>query len=365
MRSVPRHPRAGLALIAAVLTTALLPSGALAGDARHHSSCGEEPAAATALGGGATSLTLDPALATTLADNGVSVAPVDPAAAGEDGAISFPITGGELSQRGAHITHSGGVTFSAGEASLTATDFVVKVRGERGVLLATVGDASVPLLSLRLSDAEIGREGAATTIAGVQASLTKEAAAALNATFSVSLFTAGLPVGTVVVKALPSDIAVAGGATGLVLDPGAVEALTSLGVSVAPIGPATAEDDGSLSFPITGGTLRPAALTGTIEHSGGIELSAGDTAVALRRFVITLDDTPTLSAKVGDARVDILSLDLSGVTIAEGDDGTLRLAGAVGSLTADAAAALNEAFDTDAFAEGLVLGTATVDAQLG
>ena len=87
----------------------------------------------------------------------------------------------------------------------------------------------------------------------MHASLTREAAKALNATFSVSLFRGGTPVGTVAIKALPADIAVTGGATSLALDPGTAAALTSLGVSVSPIGPATAGDDGALRFPITGG----------------------------------------------------------------------------------------------------------------
>ena len=233
------------------------------------------------------------------------------------------------------------------------------------MLTASVGGAEVPFLKLDLSGAAIGRQGAATTIGGVRASLTREAAKALNTTFSVSLFKGGTPVGTVAVKALPAEIAVNGGATALALDPGTAAALTSLGVAVSPIGPASAAPDGSLRFPITGGTLRPAALTGSIAHSGGIALTAGDTRVELRKFVITLDDTPTLSAKLGGQRVDILTLDLSGLTVGEGTDGTLELGGVVGKLTAGAAEALNGAFGVTAFTEGLVLGTATVDAQLG
>jgi hypothetical protein len=352
-------PRAAFAVLAAAAATALVPAGALAGE-RH---C--EKDAGTALAGGATTLTLDPATAGVLTENGVAVAPVAPASADPSGAIAFPITDGELADGKARIDHSGGLTFSAGDASLTATDFAVKVKGARGLLVAQVGGAPVPLLKLDLSSASVGRLGAATTIGGIEATLTREAAKALNATFGVSLFTAGLPIGTVAVKALPAEIAVTGGDTGLALDAGAVEALTSLGVSVGPIGPATAQEDGSLSFPITGGVLQPAALTGSIDHSGGIALTKGSTRVALKKFVITLDDSPTLSAKVGGARVDILALDLSGASITEGEDGTLQVAGVVGRLTADAASALNEAFGTDALAEGLVLGTATVRAQLG
>jgi hypothetical protein len=366
MSPVPRSKRSGLAIVAALVVTALLPAGALArgGDGDPCAAPARAPASGTPLAGGATTLTLDAGFAKALADNGVAAAPVAPATANEDGSIAFPITGGSLGET-VDITHSGGLTFSAGTASLTATDYVVHAEGARGLLTATVGDAQVPFLKLDLSDATTGREGAATTVGGVHASLTREAAKALNATFSVSLFRGGTPVGTVAIKALPADIAVTGGATSLALDPGTAAALTSLGVSVSPIGAATANEDGSIAFPITGGTLQPAALTGTISHSGGIALSSADTRVELRKFVITLDDTPTLSAKIGGQRVDILTLDLSGLTIAEGDDGTLELGGVVGKLTAGAAAALNGAFGVTAFQEGLVLGTATVDAHLG
>jgi hypothetical protein len=358
--SVSSLRRVLLALVASVLAAALLPSGALASGDR----CGEAPAG-TALGGGATTLTLDPATAQALTGLGVSVTPVDPAKANEDGSISFPITGGSLGDPRSTIEHSGGLSFAAGATTLTATDFVVTTKGARGVLTATVGDAQVPLLKLDLRKAQAGRSGAATTLAPIAATLTKEAAGALNATFGVSAFKAGLPIGTVAVKALPAEIAVTGGATSLALDPGTAAALTSLGVKVAPVGPASAQDDGSLAFPITGGTLQPAALTGQIAHSGGIALTAGRTSVVLRKFVITLGDAPTLSAKVGGQRVDILSLDLSGLTVAEGEDGTLTLGGVKASLTAAAADALNAAFRVDAFKEGLVLGTATVRAQLG
>ena len=356
MNPVPRLRRFGVVLVAALLGVALLPGGAVA----HGDPCAP---AGTPLAGGATTLTLDAGLAAVLKANGVTVAPVAPAAANEDGSISFPITGGSLGDP-TEIDHSGGLTFSAGSTSLTATDFAVRVSGTPGLLTASVGGAQVPLLKLDLADATTGRSGAATTITGIRASLTRDAAKALNATFSVSLFRGGATVGTVAVKALPAQIAVAGGATSLALDPGTASALTSLGVTVAPIGPATARPDGALSFPITSGTLQPAALTGSVAHSGGIALTAGDTRVELRKFVITLDDTPTLSAKVGGQRVDILTLDLAGAKVTEGDDGTLTVAGVTGRLTAGAAAALNDAFCVTAFTEGLVLGTATVQATL-
>lgn len=72
------------------------------------------------------------------------------------------------------------------------------------------------------------------------------------------------------------------GATTLTLDPGTVAALTGLGVTPAPIAPATAVGT-DLAFPITNGPFA-ALLSGTIKHGGGISLTAGATTVKLERF---------------------------------------------------------------------------------
>ena len=154
MSPVPRFKRSGLAIVAALVVTALLPAGALArgGDG---DPCAAPAASGTPLAGGATTLTLDAGFAKALADNGVAAAPVAPATANEDGSIAFPITGGSLGDA-VDITHSGGLTFSAGAASLTATDYVVHAEGARGLLTATVGDAQVPFLKLDSRTAAIG-----------------------------------------------------------------------------------------------------------------------------------------------------------------------------------------------------------------
>ena len=150
------------------------------------------------------------------------------------------------------------------------------------------------------------------------------------------------------------------GVTTLKLDRGAVDALTSLGVSAAPIKPAAGSGT-RLAFPVTGGSLT-AGPAGTIRHSGGIVLSKGSTHVRLRNFVIELDSSPQLTAQVGSARVPILDLDASGADIV-----ALRryvlISDVVGRLTEDAADALNGAFGVTAFQKGLTLGTADVVAD--
>jgi hypothetical protein len=119
---------------------------------------------------------------------------------------------------------------------------------------------------------------------------------------------------------------------------------------------------GGLSFPITGGRVNAKSYAGRIAHSGGIRLTRGSTVVELTRFTIGVDGTPDLTAVVGGSRVSILTLDLSDLS-AEVSGRSITLSGARALLTKVAADALNKAFSTSAFKEGLVLGTATVSAR--
>ena len=153
------------------------------------------------------------------------------------------------------------------------------------------------------------------------------------------------------------------GATTLALDPAAVAALTGLGVTPAPIAPARALPSGELAFPIEN-SLRNALRTGVIRHSGGISLTAGGTTVKLERFV--LDPVRrVLTARVGSARVPILSLDFSDARIRF--DGRRLVIGPVGgSLPEAAAGALNAALGLapGTVPSGLKLGDATVRYRL-
>ena len=151
------------------------------------------------------------------------------------------------------------------------------------------------------------------------------------------------------------------GATTLALSQGAASALQSLGIAAAPLKPARAGDDG-LAFPITAGKLDAKTYAGQIKHSGGISLTRGATRVDLRNFIINVDAAPDLTARVGDSRVSILDLDLSDAKISKSGR-KLTIAGVKATLTKTAADALNAAFETDAFAEGLELGTATVSGR--
>ena len=146
--------------------------------------------------GGNTTLTVAPTTLKVLTDNGVKVTAI-PNALGAGGTFLFPIVGGKIDPAtvAGTIVHSGGLQFAAGGTKLGVQDFIIDT-GEK-VLTARVSgtDTRIPLLNLDLSKAKIVKGGAVISISNVKASLTGEAAAALNDTFHVSLFTAGLPIG--------------------------------------------------------------------------------------------------------------------------------------------------------------------------
>jgi hypothetical protein len=165
-----------------------------------------------------------------------------------------------------------------------------------------------------------------------------------------------------VAEARADTVHLKGGATTLALSSTAAGALQSLGIAAAPIAPATAGRAG-LAFPVTGGRVDAKTLAGTIRHSGGIRLSKGATAVALRSFTIRVDKHPNLTAKVGGSRVSILNLDLSKAKVAI-KGRSVKVANVKATLTKAAAGALNQAFSTTAFKKGLDIGTATVRTRI-
>ena len=318
--------------------------------------------AAVDLTGGSTTLKLDRGTAAALDGLGVSVAPVGRARAGSAG-VRFPITGGRIDARTAAgtIRHAGGLRFRAGGRSLTLRAPRVAV-GRKIMLSARVGGRRVHLLELR--GARVSRSGFNTNVRGLRARLTQKAASALNTTFGVHAFRKGLRLGTASVRARTDEADIrARSATSLEIDPGALSALTSLGIAPGVIAPATLTGT-TAAFPISGGQVKLDLSAGTIRHRGGISLTKGATVVRLESFDVRLGASPQLFAAIngGAQKAAILDLDLTGVTPAV-DGRTVTLAGVTAKLTQGAADALNAAFATTAFSAGLVLGRATVVAE--
>jgi hypothetical protein len=338
--------RAALAALAGTLALAA-PAAAQSGSA---------PTATAA--DGQTMLRLDTGTARALTGAGIRVSLIRPARAGASG-LTFPVTGGEADPQtlAGTVNHSGGFAFRAGDTTVRLRSLRYRI-GARSSLSARIGSARVTILRLDTRRARITRAGQTTSVRNVSATLTAAAARALNAAFATDLFRAGLRIGTVRSEVEFGTVALDGGATDLALAPTAVEALTALGIAATPVAPSAA-----LSFAITDGELNPRTLAGEIEHSGGIALAREAVRVELRDFVITIDDQPRLSAQVGANRLDIATLDVSGLQRQDGE-GTVTLSNVVARLTPAAAGALNALFTTTAFTEGAPLGTATVRAEL-
>src|SRR5215212_1494235 len=156
------------------------------------------------------------------------------------------------------------------------------------------------------------------------------------------------------------------GKTWLKLDKGTAAALSDAGVKVeatgAAVGP-TAKHP-YFAFPIVGGKVDNDPLGGRIVHSGGLSFSADSESVVVKRFVIDLDRA-VLTAKVAGTEQRISLLKLGAPEGAKVGAGRIVLRSVDAKLTAEAAKALNEAFDTDLFKGSLLIGEATIIAQTG
>lgn len=160
------------------------------------------------LTGGQTWVTTAPGLAATLLGHDIVPLAVLP---GTEGAqigtggvavrFAFPVTGGWLNaaELRAWIWHQGGILFldPATGKQIEVSDFNISVH--QGVLTAEVNgnpNVRVPLLDLSLAHASVHSGGHQVQVSGIVLTLTQTAASALDATFSTSLFTAGLELGT-------------------------------------------------------------------------------------------------------------------------------------------------------------------------
>ena len=148
-----------------------------------------------------TILVLDASTAQALKNAGVQVSPVSPATAASSGGISFPITGGTLTQAGLKgtIDHSGGLTFTHSGKTVTATNFVLNTT--QGILSATVSGKQVPLLAVNLSKMARTTSGSEIVATGITSTINTAAAVLLDAKLVVKVFTKGLPIGALSVYA--------------------------------------------------------------------------------------------------------------------------------------------------------------------
>jgi hypothetical protein len=148
-------------------------------------------------------------------------------------------------------------------------------------------------------------------------------------------------------------------------------ALSDLNVTPGTVSP-TRLHDGKVDFPITGGAIDLDTAEGNILHSGGLTLEAGGIQVKLQSFIIdTTGTAPIISGLVVAQGKLVGRLPLFDLAVPAGITplkpqygGLLALDGIPVTLDPAAAAALNEVYSTTAFAGGLSIGTANVDALL-
>jgi hypothetical protein len=171
--------------------------------------------------------------------------------------------------------------------------------------------------------------------------------------------------------------ALKGGNTAVALDANFLAALKSLGVAPGTLGGATL-DGANIHFPITGGDVvywspkgsyRP-YVQGIILHDGsGLSLTAGSTTVQLTNFVVN----PGNSILYGDVAVngtnaayDAPLFDLHGGTLKalQLSGNNAILTGTTVHVSQTAAGLLNKVFNTTGVKAGLLVGVATITAQI-
>lgn len=164
-----------------------------------------------------------------------------------------------------------------------------------------------------------------------------------------------------------------GKTTDITLDAGFVEALTTLKLTPGVIGNAKLSTAGVLTFPITGGNVTyydPASkvrpyVQGELDHEdSGLSLTAGDTKVELRNFVIDPGNNSHVSGDVflnGKSVVkdaNLFRLDGSTLNPVTKEGDAYILEGTTVYISEDAAALLNKTFGTDAVTGDLKVGIA-------
>lgn len=174
----------------------------------------------------------------------------------------------------------------------------------------------------------------------------------------------------------PSSVQVTGGLTSLTVTPHVTEALLFHGILPLPVPPThfgllagwnglTVRD----GFPITGGSLDLANLTGTIDHAGGVDFLSLTSFAHLEvgDFIIHLGSSPTITGSVNGTStvVPVFTLNLAHAHVALRDhDHEVVVSGVQADLTATAAGALDATLHTSVFTAGLDFGTATVAAHV-
>lgn len=245
------------------------------------------------------------------------------------------------------IEHNGTLTAKRGKKKVKVT----AVNIEDGKLTATVGKRTITLAKLK--GGNVVRQGfASTDVNRVKVNLTKRGAKALN---KLGKGKKGFKKGAFGTANIDAELEEAlidpagGGTTTLAIDPGTKATFDSENVDITATAPATQPNETTVVFPIIGGTIEVASLTGAgplegqIQHSGGLLFKDQDepqNELPLSDLFFELDSTPAISVIFGAGRVDAAQIDASAATQTV-SDGDVQWNGAVAQTNAASAAVLN------------------------
>lgn len=311
------------------------------------------------LAGGRTSLKLN---GKTFRAAGVKVSAARPAKSA-GGTITLPIAGGSIDPATAKgmVDHRGGLTFTMGAGKVTLARPMINTA--KGTLAGRIGRTSSTIATVK--GGKVSRSGFATTLTGAKLALSKRGAQTLNTAFGITSFKTGQSLGTATIASQPAEIAVTSGTIGLAFTPTTIGALGQLRVQPAAIAPATFDAaTGSLSFPVSAGTLSARSFFGTVQSRGGLSLTkAGTPPVELTLPIATLSPSPTLSVTYSGANVAIADLTLTSAPSVDARARTIRVPSANVRLNALAATTLNGLLGTTGFQAGAEIATASLSAK--
>lgn len=265
-------------------------------------------------------------------------------------AVTLPITGGTVdpaSFKGL-VSHKGKVTLKRGRKALGLTGLIVTV-AQRSTIGATLRGQRAGVFSLDTRDAKYVRTGVdGGTLSNVRVKLSAKYAKALNKALKTKAYKKGQLLGTMTVTGKLAQALVQQGAAQLALNPAALQALASQGVSVAPAPPATLSGN-VLTVPVSLGSLAIGEGATLLDLDGGLTLTKGNTSIAFDGLKIeadgnsaTLNVTGPISLPLSNLSGTFAPVFGNGNSAGNGNEFTFEIKDVSNTLTAQASAALEK-----------------------
>jgi hypothetical protein len=304
------------------------------------------------LGSGQAKLSLDPAFASFLEQNGIELRASAPAKR-KGTAITLPVTGGQLDPtvgKGEAVLE-GSLTFQAKARKVPLR--AIRVKSTKEPLIAKVGGSQLKLTTAKRTSAQ--RAGFGSKLTSTRLTLTSKLITRLNKKLRLKTpFKAGQSLGTLTTDAQPSLVTIEEKGTATIsLDPAFLAKLDSRFVSLNPVAPAQRFGT-QATFPIAvGGAIAPDGSQGTLRTAGDLEflqLGAGqvfwhelwlDLGANSDTAEVDVEPTPTFPGKLG--RVGVLDYSPTAVS-SDPKKRSISVANAPLKLSAGAAATFNQAF---------------------